>query len=231
VRTVVSSVSAARTFLPSLREYLREFQQIGELASTSQFIHFHELHRAREMPFQYPILPIVAVGEPIEEDHTAQGLPSAAELLGEFREAGIPATVVWVPFESAQHWLVVTIARDWREKTEGTVDELCRRIGAHVFEVLKYGAVIPKVLVMNDDIDATNTSEVVWTFATRCHQGSGEIYFNKESASSLVAFLQTNEKVRRARWCITVCRRKTGETACPIVLPFRTTIQESCKHK
>ena len=63
-----------------------------------------------------------------------------------------------------------------------------------MFEKSKYGAVIPKVLVMNDDIDATNTSEVVWAFATRCHPGSGEVHFNKESTSPLVAFLETSEK-------------------------------------
>lgn len=141
-----------------------------------------------------PILPVVAAGEPIEEDHTAQGLPSAAELLAEFREEGIPATLAWVPFESAQHWLVVTVPRDWRKKTGNTAEELCQNIGAHVFEKSKYGAVIPKVLVMNDDIDASNTSEVVWAFATRCHPGTGEIHFNKESTSPLVAFLEGNEK-------------------------------------
>jgi UbiD family decarboxylase len=141
-----------------------------------------------------PILPVVAAGEPIEEDHTAQGLPSAAELLAEFRESGIPATLAWVPFESAQHWLVVTLPRAWRQQTGSTAEELCRRIGTHVFEKSKYGAVIPKVLVMNDDIDATNTAEVVWAFATRCHPGSGEIHFNKESTSPLVAFLKSSEK-------------------------------------
>lgn len=141
-----------------------------------------------------PILPVVVAGEPIEEDHTAQGIPSSAELLAEFRESGIPATLAWVPFESAQHWLVVTLPRDWRKRTGNTAEELCRKIGTHVFEKSKYGAVIPKVLVMNDDIDATNTAEVVWAFATRCHPGTGEIHFNKESTSPLVAFLESSEK-------------------------------------
>src|SRR5579864_3774968 len=53
------------------------------------------------------ILPIVVAGEPVEEDHTAQGIPSAAELLYEFREAKIPVTMVWTTLESAQHWLEI----------------------------------------------------------------------------------------------------------------------------
>jgi 4-hydroxy-3-polyprenylbenzoate decarboxylase len=142
-----------------------------------------------------PILPVVVAGEPVEEDHTAQGIPSAAELLYEFRESGIPATMVWTTLESAQHWLVVTLPRDCRAKDGCTAEKLCRRIGEHVFEKSKFGAVIPKVLVMNDDIDATNTREVVWAFATRCHPYSGEIHFNKEATSPLVAFLESSEKM------------------------------------
>jgi pimeloyl-ACP methyl ester carboxylesterase len=119
---------------------------------------------------------------------------AAAELLYELREAGIPATMVWTTLESAQHWLVVTLPRDCRSKGGCTAENLCRRIGEHVFEKSKFGAVIPKILVMNDDIDATNTQEVVWAFATRCHPYTGEIHFNKEATSPLVAFLESAEK-------------------------------------
>lgn len=141
-----------------------------------------------------PILPVVAAGEPIEEDHTAQGIPSAAELLAELRDAGIAATMSWVPLESANHWLVVTVPRDWRTRMKCTAKELCEKIAVLVFEKSKFGAVIPKIIVLNDDVNATNTSEVVWAFATRCHPLLGEIYFNKESTSPLVAFLQSTEK-------------------------------------
>ena len=121
-------------------------------------------------------------------------ISSAAELLYELREAGIPATMVWTTLESAQHWLVVTLPRDCRSNGVTTAENLCRRIGEHVFEKSKFGAVIPKILVMNDDIDATNTQEVVWSFATRCHPYTGEIHFNKEATSPLVAFLESAEK-------------------------------------
>ena len=142
-----------------------------------------------------PILPIVAAREPVEEDHTAQGMPSAAELLGEIRDAGIPATMAWVPFESANHWMVVTVPTDWTARTGLSGEAICREIGTLVFERSKFGAVMPKILVMTDDVDAANTSEVVWAFATRCHPGRGEVLFDKESTSPLVAFLGTDEKM------------------------------------
>jgi len=140
------------------------------------------------------ILPVVIAGEPVEEDHTAQGIPSAAELLYQMREAKIPVTMVCTTLESAQHCLVVTLPRNCRSQSASTGEALCRRIGEQVFEKSKFGAVIPKILVMNDDIDATNLREVVWAFATRCHPFKGEIHFNKEATSPLVAFLETAEK-------------------------------------
>lgn len=141
------------------------------------------------------ILPVVAAGEPVEENHTAQGLPSAAELLSEIRAAGIPATMAWVPFESAQHWLVVTVPKDCRSRLGYDSGRLCKEIGTLVFEKSKFGALIPKVLVMNDDIDPSNTAEVMWAFATRCHPATGEIIFNNERTIELVAFLTTSEKL------------------------------------
>jgi len=141
-----------------------------------------------------PILPVVAAGEPVEEDHTAQGIPSSAELLAELRAAGIPATLAWVPLESAQHWLAVTVPADFRVRLGYGAERLCREIGALVFERSKYGAVIPKILVVNDDVDPTNTAELVWAFATRCHPVHGEIAFDREATSPLVAFLEASEK-------------------------------------
>ena len=131
-----------------------------------------------------PILPIVVAGEPVEEDHTAQGIPSAAELLVELREAGLPVTLAWVTLESANHWLVVTVPQAWRSLSGLDAPTLCRRIGTHVFERSKFGAVIPKIIVVNDDIDATNTKEVVWAFATRCHPVAGDPFRSRGDLSA-----------------------------------------------
>jgi 4-hydroxy-3-polyprenylbenzoate decarboxylase len=54
---------------------------------------------------------------------------------------------------------------------------------------------IPKILLVNDDIDPTNLKELVWAYATRCHPGVGEILFQKETISPLVAFYHSAEKM------------------------------------
>jgi len=67
---------------------------------------------------------------------------------------------------------------------------------------------------VNDDIDAANTKEVVWAFATRCHPASGEIHFNKEATSPLVAFLEGSEKMSGRTTKVVACLPRTGATVC-----------------
>lgn len=145
-----------------------------------------------------PILPVVAAGEPVEENHTAWGIPSAAQCLCQLRDARIPVTTTWIPFEAALHWLVVTVPCDWRSFSGGPrTEDFCRRIGEAAFHS-KAGASIPKIIVLHDDVDPTNLSEVVWAFATRHHPTLGSVFFNSEDTSPLVAFLRSSEKMSGA---------------------------------
>ncbi len=59
----------------------------------------------------------------------------------------------------------------------------------------KAGAVLPKVIVVNDDVDPTDTKELVWAFATRCHPTLGNVVFNDTDTAPLVAYLRTAEKM------------------------------------
>lgn len=141
------------------------------------------------------ILPISVAGEPPEENHTAWGIPNAGEIVYQLRKAGFPVATAWSPFESANHWFVIAVQRDWRLRHAGvTGAQLCQQVADILFNV-KAGMGTPKYLVVNDDIDLTNTKEVVWAFATRNHPGSqGELVFNDENTNPLVAYLDGAEK-------------------------------------
>jgi UbiD family decarboxylase len=140
------------------------------------------------------ILPIAVAGEPPEENHTAWGIPNAGEILFLLRAAGFPVATVWSPFESANHWFVIAVKREWRAKTGLRSSELCRRVADILFET-KGGMGTPKYIVVNDDIDITDIKEVVWAFATRNHPGSqGELIYNDESTNPLVAYIDNVEK-------------------------------------
>lgn len=136
-----------------------------------------------------PILPVVAAGEPVEENHTCWGLTISAQILWELRSAGFPATMCYCPFASAAHWLVVTVPLAARTKGSDLIQEL----GRILFQS-RSGSFLPKVLLMADDIDPTNLDELVWAFATRHHPERGHFLFPNQPVLPLVAFLGKDER-------------------------------------
>ena len=138
-----------------------------------------------------PILPVVAAGEPVEENHTCWGLTVSAQLLWELRQAGFPVTTCFCPFESAAHWLVVTVPAS--ACAGGTGDTLARELGRVLFRS-RSGSFIPKVILVGDDIDPSNLDELVWAFATRNHPERGCVLFPDEKVLPLLAFLGADER-------------------------------------
>ena len=139
------------------------------------------------------ILPVVAAGPPVEEDHTAIGTMFGAELLYQLRKAGLPVASVWFTFESAAHWLVVSVRSDWHERLGITSGELAERIGEAAFAG-KAAFDVPKVLLVEDDIDITKLSEVVWAFATRAHPEHSEVHFANQPSEQLSVYLSEEEQ-------------------------------------
>ena len=141
-----------------------------------------------------PILPIVAAGFPPEENHTCWGICIAATIFDELRRAGWPVSFCYIPFEAACHLLVVTVPSDWRERTvHASAPDFAHALGDFVF-ALRGGTVVPRILVVTDDIDPTDPGEVLWALTTRVHPGDGEIMFAAEPANPRNTFLKENEK-------------------------------------
>ena len=138
------------------------------------------------------ILPVVAAGPPVEEDHTAIGTMFGAEILYQLRKAGLPVASVWFTFESAAHWLVVSVRGDWHETLDIHSGELAQRIGDATFAG-KAAFDVPKILLVEDDIDITDLSEVVWAFATRAHPEHGEVHFPNLPTQQLSVYLSQEE--------------------------------------
>ncbi|MFB7813547.1 UbiD family decarboxylase [Paenibacillus chitinolyticus] len=139
-----------------------------------------------------PIMPVVAAGVPPEENHTNWGVAIAASIRHELRKRRLPVTACLIPFESAVHWLVVTVNSHAEEAAEMTGDSLARQIGEAVFSS-RGGSYIPKVIVVNDDIDPGSIEQVVWALATRSHPDK-VLLFPGQKVLPLVAYLDAHEK-------------------------------------
>lgn len=139
------------------------------------------------------ILPVVAAGPPVEEDHTLTGTMHAAEILYQLRRADLPVSSAWFCHESAAHWLVVAVRQDWHDTLAVSAGQLARRIGDVVFTG-KAGFGVPKILLVEDDIDITNVKEIVWAFATRSHPEHGEVHFPDRPTAALSVYLDESEQ-------------------------------------
>lgn len=137
-------------------------------------------------------LPVVAAGPPVEEDHTVIGTTAAAEITYILRAAGLPVASAWYPYEAAVHWLVLAIESDWHETLGIGAADLAQRIADIVFAG-KPGINAPKTLLVENDIDITDLSEVVWAFATRAHPEHGEFHYPHLPSDQLAVYLDETE--------------------------------------
>jgi 4-hydroxy-3-polyprenylbenzoate decarboxylase len=139
------------------------------------------------------ILPVVAAGPPVEEDHTGWGMPHASMCLYDLQAAGLPVTGAWMVLESACHWMLIAVHPDWHEKTGLASKDLAKKVGDIIFPS-KTGFGIPKILLVEDDFDFTDVAQVVWAFASRAHPHEGEVYFEHRPQNNLPVFLLPDEK-------------------------------------
>jgi UbiD family decarboxylase len=168
-----------------------------------------------------PILPVVAAGEPAEENHTCWGLTISAQILWELRQAGFPVTTCFCPFQSAAHWLVVTVSRTACAGRSGA--ELVNDLARILFRG-RAGSYVPKVILIGDDIDPANLDELVWAFATRNHPADGAFLFPGESVLPLVAFLNAEER-KAARGTKVIYNCLCDEFSPPEQVPRRSSFR------
>ncbi len=143
-----------------------------------------------------PIWPLVVAGRPADETHTIWAMGLSADALASLRAAQLPVKSVWAPEGAAVHWMLVTVPSDWREKLPGMNSEsLAQRIGEVLFQTDAM-VWIPKVFLVDDDIDPTNLADVVWALATRVHPTRRRAVFADQRIVRLSVCYQEDEFVK-----------------------------------
>src|SRR6201993_3702135 len=116
-----------------------------------------------------PIWPISATGRPPDDSQIAPAVGVSAEVLALLRNAGLPITTAWLLVDTACHWMIIAVPRNWRERVPKTsTTEFVHRIG-ELMSANRVGHMCPVTYVLDDDIDPSNTSDVLWALGTRIH--------------------------------------------------------------
>jgi 4-hydroxy-3-polyprenylbenzoate decarboxylase len=142
-----------------------------------------------------PILPVVVAGHPVEENHTAWGIPNSAEVVYQLRRRGVPVTSAFMPLESGCQWLVITVPFDWRDHFPGPISALMDSI-AEVLWRSHTAYAIAKIMVTEDDVDPSDTREVVWAFAAKHSPSDGVRLYENRPMVPLPVFLPAADRAR-----------------------------------
>lgn len=171
-----------------------------------------------------PVLPVCAAGLPPEENHTIWGTMISAAALDLLRSAGLPVGFAWCSYEAATCWLVLAVDVRRLAGLRTTERDLVGRV-AEVLFGSHAGWLVPKVILVADDVDVTDTDQVVWALATRHHPGTGSHVFPEAPGIPLVPYL-TPEEVRAGRGgkSVTSCLRPEDFDGTPraVTASFRT---------
>jgi 4-hydroxy-3-polyprenylbenzoate decarboxylase len=139
---------------------------------------------------------VVVAGHPVEENHTAWGIPNSAEVVYQLRRHGVPVTSAYMPLESGCQWLVITVPSDWRDHfADPTPAALMDRI-AEVLWSSHTAYAIAKIMLTEDDVDPSDTREVVWAFSAKHSPSDGVRLYENRPMVPLPVFLPAKDRAR-----------------------------------
>lgn len=139
------------------------------------------------------ILPVCVAGLPPEENHTIWGTMMSAQALSLMKENAMPVDMAWCSYEAASCWIVFSIDTQKLAKMKTTAGALSHQI-AHIFFRSHVGWLIPKVILVGNDIDITRIDQVVWAMATRSHPERDYFTYPSLPGIPLVPYLNPEEK-------------------------------------
>lgn len=139
------------------------------------------------------ILPICAAGLPPEENHTIWGTMISAQALDLLRRANMPVDMAWCSYEAATCWIVLSIDTARLQTMQTDASRFVHLIADILFSS-HAGWLVPKVILVSNDIDITDIDQVVWALATRHHPARDHFAFPEATGIPLVPYLSPEEK-------------------------------------
>jgi 4-hydroxy-3-polyprenylbenzoate decarboxylase len=109
----------------------------------------------------------------------------AGDLLTDLRERGFQIRMVYIPPEMVVHCIVLSARMLYPNYAT---------VLAHAVWSTRVGSHTPYLIVVDEDIDPTRMSDVLWTLATRCHPDRGIHKVPNSPGHGLMPYLSEYEK-------------------------------------
>ncbi len=132
-----------------------------------------------------PILTASNMGMPIDDCDVINSISYASDLRSELIKSGLPITGIYMPPECCTFMLVVS--------TKTPYSGIAHRIASCVWGT-KGGAAIPKIIIVEDDVDPSNMREVFHAFATAHHPVRGTHIISNTQGHSLIPYLSQHDR-------------------------------------
>ncbi|MDP2727224.1 MAG: UbiD family decarboxylase, partial [Dehalococcoidia bacterium] len=131
-----------------------------------------------------PVLPVTCMGVPVDDSAALRPL-MAAEILDDLRTQGFPVKMVNCPMGAPLLFVV---------STKVPYAGYARHLAAAVWGSSTAGKLAHHLVIVEDDIDITDTHEILWALTTRCHPDRGIFKLIGGTASPLLPFLSMEER-------------------------------------
>ncbi|HGJ5898342.1 hypothetical protein [Arsenophonus apicola] len=110
------------------------------------------------------------------------------------QQAKLPVDFVWCSYEAATCWAVIAIDIVKLAALKTHASDFAAQIAQVVFNS-HAGYIIPKLILVSNDIDFSDINQVVWALATRSHPARDHFIFPAIKEFPMVPYLNHEDKI------------------------------------
>lgn len=134
------------------------------------------------------ILPMSACGRLTDETQTLIGSLHAVEIGEICRDAGLLVTECFSPFKYQVTWIALQLDGKKLTEMKTTSEELRKKVGDLVFNT-KAGSTTHRIVLVGDDIDVYDGTDVLLAFSTQCCPNMDETFFEDVPGFALIPYM------------------------------------------
>jgi len=134
-----------------------------------------------------PILSFCNIGIPVDEGHLFRSITRAAQMLEILHANGLPVVDVNLLAETSFLMAIVSV--------KPTFANIAERVASTLWGSKVGGMLLPYIIIVEDDVDPFNLTEVLHAVATKCHPARGIHTLDRAAgAVFLLPFLNQHER-------------------------------------